>query len=161
MKFIIRAYQVLIRFGFYLVPIILLIIRLAWGWELFESGSGHLNPSNLPAMFQRFTAWGVPLPHLSVYVSAYTEMIGGILLMIGLGARAISIPLFINFCVAYATASQDVVLNFFKQDPANFIDDKAFPFLITSLIMIAFGPGLISIDGLLKHTVFRKHQPSA
>jgi putative oxidoreductase len=154
MIYIKSLYQLLIRFGRYLTPAVLLIFRLAWGWELFESGRAHLG--NVSAMVERFQSWGVPLPHLNVYISGYTEMLGGLLLMVGLASRLISIPLFFNFCVAYLTASHDTIVNFFHQDPSNFIDDAAFPFLITSILILAVGPGLISIDGFLKYVICRR-----
>jgi putative oxidoreductase len=154
MIYIKSIYQLLNRFGRYLTPAVLLIFRLAWGWELFESGRAHL--ANVSAMVARFQSWAVPFPHLNVYISAYTEMFGGLLLMVGLASRLISIPLFFNFCVAYLTASQDTVVNFFHQDPSNFIDDAAFPFLITSLLILAVGPGLISIDAFLNYMMFRR-----
>src|SRR5271155_879993 len=156
MKHMKSLYQLLIRIGQYLKPAVLLIFRLAWGWELFESGRAHL--ANVPAMVERFQSWGVPFPHLNVYISAYTEMFGGLLLMVGLASRLISIPLFFNFCVAYLTASHDTVVNFFHQDPSNFIDDTAFPFLITSMLFLAAGPGIISADALIKHLTCGCHK---
>jgi putative oxidoreductase len=158
----VTGYSLLIRCASWLQSVVLLVFRLAYGWELFESGHGHLN--NVAAMVKRFQDWGVPMPRLNVYVSGYTEMIGGILLMAGLGTRLISIPLLFNFCVAYLTASRDTVKGFFHNDPANFIDDTAFPFLVCSMLMITFGPGWISVDGLLKATVWRRKaavKPSA
>jgi uncharacterized membrane protein YphA (DoxX/SURF4 family) len=83
-------------------------------------------------------------------MSGTTEMVGGAVWMLGLGVRIISVPLLINFCVAYLTASRDKVLHLFTQDPSNFIDDTAFPFLVTSLVMIAFGAGAVSIDAVIK-----------
>jgi putative oxidoreductase len=68
-------------------------------------------------MVERFQQWGVPFPHLNVYVSGYTEMFGGVLLMLGLASRLIAIPVFFNFCVAYVTASRATVVNFLHQDP--------------------------------------------
>jgi putative oxidoreductase len=129
---------------------VLLAMRLAWGLELFQSGQGHLN--NVDAMTKRFEQWGVPFPHANVYISAYTEEIGGILWMLGLATRLVSVPLFFNFCVAYLTASIGVVKNFFHM-PTDFVDDAAFPFLITSLVMLAMGPGWISVDGLIRWIV--------
>jgi len=159
MKHLKNLYQWLIQISQHLTPAVLLVFRLAWGWELFESGRAHLG--NVPAMVERFQSWGVPLPHLNVYISAYTEMFGGVLLMAGLASRLISIPLFFNFCVAYLTASHDTVVNFFHQDPSNFIDDTAFPFLITSLLILAVGPGFISIDGFLKYMMCRRPKATA
>jgi putative oxidoreductase len=126
---------------------VLLLIRLAWGWELVESGYGHL--THIAQTVDAFKGWGVPYPELSVHISASTELIGGILIMLGLGARFISIPLIVNFIVAYATASRDEFTQLFKQDPSHIVDDSAFPFLITSLLMLAFGAGRFSLDYLI------------
>jgi len=130
---------------------ILLFVRLAWGFQLYESGRGHLG--NVAEMVTRFQGWHVPFPLPSVYISATTEVVGGVLLMLGLFSRYISIPLFFNFCVAYLTASLDSVkeLLHFK-NPDDFLNDAAFPFLVTSLLIFAFGPGKISLDALF----FRK-----
>jgi uncharacterized membrane protein YphA (DoxX/SURF4 family) len=150
-----RFYRLLIRSGFILLPLVLLIIRLAWGWELFESGRSHL--ADVPGMVARFKDWGVPYPKPSLYLSASTEMIGGLLWMSGLATRLISLPLIVNFCVAYWTASREKVVHLFQQDPSTFIDDAAFPFLVSGLLLLAIGPGAISIDALLKRTVFKKY----
>jgi putative oxidoreductase len=150
-------YALLIRFGGLLIPIVLLLIRLAWGWELYESGHGHLQ--NFDQTLTTFTGWGIPHPRVNLYISAYTEMIGGILIMIGLASRLISIPLFFNFCVAYLTASHLTVVNFFHQDPSVFIDDSAFPFLMMSLTILAFGPGLFSVDAFLKYMLCKNTPP--
>jgi putative oxidoreductase len=122
----------------------MLLIRLAWGWQLLESGHAHL--SDVAGTAKNFADWGIPFPTLNVYIAGNTEMIGGALLMIGLLSRLISIPLFFNFCVAYLTASRDEIKHLFTQNPDAIINDAAFPFLITSLLVLAFGPGKFSID---------------
>jgi putative oxidoreductase len=149
----VKAYSLLIFFGSYLQSFVLLFIRLAWGWELWESGHGHI--SNVAATAKQFAEWGVPFPTLNVYISANTEMIGGILLMVGLATRLISLPLFFNFCVAYLTASSDTIKHLFSQNFDKFVDDTAFPFLITSLLMLAFGPGKFSLDYIIQRLLPR------
>ena len=84
-------------------------------------------------------------------------MIGGLILMAGLASRLIAIPLAFNFATAIATAGRDNVVNFFNQNPSNIVDDAAFPYLTISLIILVFGPGIISLDGLLKKTIFKKY----
>jgi putative oxidoreductase len=166
MKPLINGYRCLIRGGKYVLPVVLLLMRLGWGWELFESGRGHLQHFDQTVSF--FRDLHIPAPELNVRISASTEMVGGILWMLGFGTRLISIPLFFNFCVAYLTASRDNLVHLFSpgSSGADFatrfdkiVDDSAFPFLMLSLVLIAVGPGLISIDGLLKKTVFGKHDP--
>jgi putative oxidoreductase len=127
--------------------LVLLLIRLGWGWELVESGYGHL--THIAQTVDAFKGWGVPYPELSVHISACTELIGGILIMLGLATRFISIPLIVNFITAYATASRDEFTHLFKQDPSHIVDDSAFPFLVTSLLMLAFGAGMFSLDYLI------------
>ena len=156
MNTLIRLYVKLIRYGTLVGPIVLLLLRLAWGWELAESGWNHLH--DIDTMVARFTKWGVPFPHVNVYISGTFELVGGVLWMLGFATRLISIPMFFNFCVAYATASKGKIAALFPHFITNIddvIDDAAFPFLITSLILLAFGPGLFSIDAILKHTIFR------
>jgi len=143
-------------------PIVLLLIRLAWGWELAESGYGHL--THLKDTTEFFESLHIPMPHANAIISGTTELVGGCLWMAGLGTRLISLPLFFNFCVAYATASKEKLQVMFHEFPNHIdkvIDDSAFPFLVTSLILLAFGPGLFSLDALLKKLFFSKRQPVA
>ncbi len=91
-----------------------------------------------------------------MYISGTTELVGGILLMLGLFSRLISIPLLFNFCVAYLTASHVALKELVHFSPDDFVSDAAFPFLITSLIILAFGPGKISLDYLLEKTCCKK-----
>lgn len=125
---------------------LLLAIRLYWGWQMAVSGHAHL--ADVPTMVQRFTDWGVPFPTLNVYVSALTEITCGLLFLVGFASRLITIPLIINFCVAYATASREVLLKVF-QDPDAFVSDAAFLFLLASVIVFVFGPGVFSVDYLI------------
>jgi putative oxidoreductase len=125
----------------------LLVVRLYWGWQMFVAGSAHL--SDVPAMVERFQEWGVPFPTFNVYLSALTEIVCGLLLLVGFASRLITIPLIVNFCVAYLTASRDVLLNVFS-DPDAFVSDAAFLFLLASLVVFIFGPGGLSIDAIIK-----------
>jgi len=125
----------------------LLLVRLAWGFQLYESGWGHLTHVGKTAQF--FQSLHIPFPVANVYISGATEFVGGILLMLGLFSRLVSIPLLFNFCVAYLTASPGAVRELLHlQKPDDFINDSAFPFLVTSLLILAFGPGRIALDAL-------------
>jgi putative oxidoreductase len=143
-----RIYRWMIKCGVYLAPVLLLIIRLSFGWDIYISGHAHL--LIVDVMTKRFEGWNVPYPRPSVYISGYTEMIGGLILMAGLGTRLIAIPLIFNFATAIATSGHDNVVKIFKQDFSNIVEDGAFPYLMVSLIMLIFGPGIFSLDGLFK-----------
>src|SRR5712672_934994 len=116
----------------------LLVIRVYWGWLFLQSGIGKFGHIDKVVSF--FTDLGIPAPTLNAYFNASLETIGGILLILGLAARLISVPLLINMIVAYITA-----------DP--------FPFLLVSLLILIFGPGKLSLDHLI--AVYRKKHPSA
>jgi putative oxidoreductase len=141
------GYELLIASASRLKSPFLLLVRLYWGWQMYVAGSAHL--SDVPAMVERFQEWGVPFPTFNVYLSALTEILCGLLLVVGFASRLITIPLIVNFCVAYLTASREVLLNVFN-DPDAFVSDAAFLFLLASLIVFIFGPGALSIDALLR-----------
>jgi hypothetical protein len=61
--------------------------------------------------------------------------------------------------VAYATAHKDVFDDIGKDDSAfvkAFVSAPAFPYLVVVLVVLLFGPGLFSVDGLLKRLYFDK-----
>ena len=153
-----RAYGAFVRVASFLQCPVLLLLRFTWGWQAAESGWGHL--THVQKTVEAFQGWGVPLPHLSVYVSGVTELVGGCLLMLGLATRLISIPLVFNFVVAIVAASRsDIAGAFHKQGVLagwdQIVNDTAFPMLVLALVMLAFGPGKVSIDYLLGRTVWR------
>lgn len=148
-----RAYQRLVCTSSYLQSAVLLVLRLSWGWQLAESGWGHL--THVQKTVEAFQGWGVPFPHLNVYISGTTELIGGSLLLIGLGTRAISIPLVFNFIVAIVAASRSDIAASFHQNGLlagwdSIVNDTAFPMLMLALLMLAFGPGKASLDYLIQ-----------
>jgi putative oxidoreductase len=149
-----RAYELLIASSSSLKSPFLLSVRLYWGWQMFVAGSAHL--SDVPAMVERFQDWGVPFPTFNVYLSGLTEIICGLLLLVGFASRLITIPLIVNFCVAYLTASREVLLNVFN-DPDAFVSDAAFLFLLASLIVFIFGPGALSVDAIIKKFLGGSH----
>jgi putative oxidoreductase len=104
---------------------------------------------------KNFQEWKVPFPHVSVAISATTELIGGSLLLLGLAARLVSIPLVINFLVAMiqtdlAYPGSKEKLRHLWDNQDIILKDTAFPFFATALIILIFGPGFLSIDGIIK-----------
>jgi putative oxidoreductase len=119
------------------------------------AGSTHL--SDVPAMVERFQEWGVPFPTFNVYVSGISECVCGLLLLAGFAFRLITIPLIINFCVAYLTASREVLLGIFS-DPDAFVSDGAFLFLLASVVVFILGPGVFSADAMIKRAFVMPHK---
>jgi putative oxidoreductase len=119
-----------------------LLMRLFFGYFWIINGWGKVH--NLPGFAERFSGWGIPFPQLSAALSAYTELIGGSLLFVGLLSRLATLPLMFNMLVAIAavTIKQTQGLNDFV------LADEPLYILILFWLMMA-GPGTASIDYLI------------
>jgi len=120
-----------------------LLVRIYFGYFWAETGWGKIH--NLNAFAQRFIGWGVPYPHISAALSGYTEFIGGILLMLGLFTRLVSIPLMFNMFVALVKVKMKEVTGI---DDFAEMDEALYMFILFWLMMA--GPGRISIDHLIR-----------
>src|SRR4051812_27559593 len=129
-----------------LQPVLLLIIRGWWGWSFFLTGKGKL--MNLERTTSFFTDLGLPLPKLNAIMAGSTECVGGLLLLLGLCSRLVSVPLMFTMVVAYATADKEA-LRAILSDTDKFTSAAPFLFLLASAIVFAFGPGKLSLDALL------------
>jgi putative oxidoreductase len=125
---------------------LLLGLRLFWGWQFFITGRGKL--MNLDQTAEFFSSLNIPMPKLNAMMAGSVECFGGLLLMLGLGSRLISIPLASTMVVAYLTAHIEEVKNIYA-DPDAFIKADPFLFLLTSLIILIFGAGFFSVDNLI------------
>jgi putative oxidoreductase len=141
-----KIYQVFIRAANCLQCPLLLAMRLYWGWAFFQTGKGKL--MNLDRTTGFFESLHIPMPHLNAIIAGSTECFGGLLLMLGLASRLISIPLIFTMIIAYVTADSEALHAIFS-DPDKFVSAAPFQFLLTALIVLAFGPGRISLDWLI------------
>jgi putative oxidoreductase len=140
---ILSAHCLLVRAASYLQPVVLLLVRLFWGYQFFLAGKGKLE--NIERPIEGFTKLGIPLPEFNAYLVGWTECLGGLLLVFGLVSRLVSIPLAFAMCVAMATAHRAELFKLFSDSDA-FFGAAPLPFLIASLLILAFGPGKISLD---------------
>lgn len=122
---------------------LLLAIRLFWGWQFMITGWGKLNNLERTAGF--FNDLHLPFPHLNAILAGGVECFGGALLLIGLASRLAALPLIVTMLVAYATADHEALAAIFS-DPDKFFSAAPFLFLFASLIILAFGPGAVSVD---------------
>lgn len=134
----------------FLQSLLLLVIRLYWGWEFFLTGKGKLMDLEKPTAY--FQSLGIPLPHAQAMLAGATECFGGLLLLAGFCSRLISIPLTLLLSVAYLTADLARVKMIFS-DPDKFLTADEFLFLFVVVLVFAFGPGRFSIDWLIKRRV--------
>ena len=133
----------------YLQSPFLLAVRLYWGWQFAQTGWGKMHHIARFAGF--FASLGIPFPSANAHFIAGLEFAGGLLLIVGLGSRFIALPLVGNMMVAYWTADHEALVSFFS-DPGKFYVADPYTFLFASLMVLIFGPGLLSADALIgKH----------
>ena len=134
-------------------PFLLLLVRIVWGIQFFQTGLGKLQKHERTTEF--FTSLNIPAPAFHAYFVGGLECVGGLMLVAGIASRLISVPLAVSMLVAILTAHRedflgtaekpvagfDIVTKFFETPPA--------PFLLAALVIFAFGPGLFSLDALI------------
>ncbi|MEO6785664.1 MAG: DoxX family protein [Chthoniobacteraceae bacterium] len=153
LKTVIKACALLVKCDGMLQSPLLLVMRLWWGWSFFLTGKGKLMHHADVADF--FQTLGIPLPGLNAWVAGGVECVGGLCLLAGFASRLMAIPLSITMIVAYLTAENAALKSIFS-DPDKFTGADPFLFLLTALLVLAFGPGAFSVDRLLA----RKFSPA-
>jgi putative oxidoreductase len=137
----------------YLQHPFLLFVRLYWGIQLMQSGWGKLH--NLDKVTDFFTSLGLPAPGFTATVISSLEFFGGFLLAVGLFSRLISFVLTINMLMAYITADKEALHSIFS-DPDKFTAAAPYVFLVASLIVLLFGPGIFSVDALVNKVFWKR-----
>lgn len=120
-----------------------LLTRLFVGYFFFTSGWAKSH--DLATFTKNFAEWGIPFPAFNAALSAYTEMIGGALTMLGLGTRFVSVPMIINMAVAILSVKIKDVHS--MADFAN-LDEPLYA--LTYIWLFFSGAGWFSADYLLK-----------
>ena len=126
--------------------VMLLAVRLYWGFQFAQTGWGKLH--NLARITGFFASLSIPFPGFSAPVVSMLEFVGGILLMLGLFSRPIAFLLACNMFVAYWTADHEALASIFS-DPGKFYVADPYTFLFASLMVLVFGSGLFAVDTLI------------
>lgn len=119
-----------------------LVVRVIFGYFWLETGIAKVQ--NLGGFTMRFMGWGIPYPAFSAGLSAWTELIGGLLLMLGLCTRLVCIPMLINMAVAVTLV---VSHNLMGLDDYVEADEVVYSLIFFWLLIS--GPGKASLDTLL------------
>lgn len=141
------GYSILVSIGNSLQSLFLLFVRLYWGWQFVVDGWGKLH--NLAKVTEYFGTLGLPAPGPTAVFVSILELVGGVLLALGLGTRLIAFLLTCNMTMAYITGDREALLSIFS-DPDKFIAAAPFSYLMASLIILIFGPGRFALDYLLE-----------
>jgi putative oxidoreductase len=153
MKSLIQLYSRFSEVASYLQSPFLLAVRLYWGWQFAQTGWGKMH--NIAKITGFFSSLNIPFPSLSAHLISGLEFFGGLLLIVGLGSRLISLLLAGNMFVAYWTADHEALSSIFS-DPGKFYVADPYTFLFASLMVLIFGAGLFSVDEVLARNRKRK-----
>lgn len=126
-----------------------LLTRVTLGYAFFLTGRGKIEHfDNFVAFFREL---GIPFPAANAAVVARLEYYGAILLVVGLATRLASATLLSTMVVALLTADRH---NFVRSWDPGFelgpLDIAAYVNLLLLLWLTLFGPGLASLDALVK-----------
>ncbi len=127
-----------------LINISLLLARLTVGGLLFIHGAGKVlgwfHGHGMDATVEGFAKMGFAAP--LTYLSMFTEFLGGIMLVLGIFTRPVSVAVMINMLVATIMTLPHPFLGAGgAQTP--------FIFLMVDILVLINGPGIFSIDRLL------------
>lgn len=147
LKLIDTVYAWFVRMANFCQHPFLLAVRLYFGWQFYVSGRGKL--ADIQKVVDNFIGWNVPAPVFNAHFIAWLETIGGIMLMMGLASRLITIPLTIDMIVAYVVADNEALHSIFS-DPDKFTGAAPFNYLFVFLLILFFGPGFFSLDTLIR-----------
>ncbi len=143
---VVKIFDLLKRFECF--PI--LLVRIVLGVMFAQSGYGKLFKGH-DGVVTFFTTLGIPFPALNAWFVGGVEFFGGLLLIAGLGTRLFSLMLSFTMLVATMTA----ILPDLKKDGkySNISDLFFVPEVLTLLLllwMVFSGPGVVSVDHLLR-----------
>ena len=128
---------------FNLISVGLLLLRLFVGFGLAAHGFTKFFGEHGIAGFAGFLkSLGVPSPETMAYVSAGTELVGGVLVAIGLLTRLAAVPLAFNMFVAAFTAHR--ASYFITNTPPGM--EYALNLGVVFLALVFTGPGRYSLD---------------
>lgn len=137
----------------HLQPVLLLVLRLHFGYQFSKGGWGKL--ANLQSTSEFFAGLGIPAPGINAVMAGMTELVGGACLLLGLFSRVSTIPLIGTMLVAYVTAHPDELRALFGNTNL-FLKAPPFLFLLTSVLVLLFGPGCFSVDWCLARFLDRQ-----
>jgi putative oxidoreductase len=119
-----------------------LVARLAMAGEFIPSGWGKLH--DLPKLARYFQSLGIPAPGANAAATATTELVGGVLLLIGLWTRFAATALALVMTLAILTAKiKDV------HTLGDFLYLSEPCYLVIFVWLVFQGGGKVSADHLL------------
>ena len=118
------------------------LARLTVGLVFIGTGWGKLH--SLPDVTAFFGSLHIPAPGFNATLAASTEFFGGILILLGLGTRLVSLPLAFTMVVAILTAKRDDLTGL-----TALVGFEEWSYLVFFLWLALAGAGPLSVDRLI------------
>jgi len=118
-----------------------LLVRASLGAVFATSGWGKLH--NLGQVTGFFTELGIPFPAFNAVLASGTELVGGLLLLVGLGTRLAAVPLIVTMVVAIVTAKRPEI-----EGVVSVLGFIEFTYIAGLVWLGVTGAGRVSLDAL-------------
>jgi len=128
------------------------VARLTLGWIFLQSGWGKLH--NLPKVIAFFTELGIPAPQIQARLSSSTELLCGVLMLLGLCTRLASLPLIGVMTVAILTAKRAEL-----HELSDLFGFAEYLYIVLCLWLGAYGAGPLSLDAVFARRLERTERP--
>jgi putative oxidoreductase len=128
------------------------VARLTLGWIFLQSGWGKLH--NLPKVIAFFTELGIPAPQIQARLSSSTELLCGVLMLLGLCTRLASLPLIGVMAVAILTAKRAEL-----HELSDLFGMAEYLYIALCLWLGAYGAGPLSLDAVFAKRFERGERP--
>ena len=128
------------------------VARLTLGWIFLQSGWGKLH--NLPKVIAFFTELGIPAPQIQARLSSSTELLCGVLMLLGLCTRLASLPLIGVMTVAILTAKRAEL-----HELSDLFGFAEYLYIVLCLWLGAYGAGPLSLDAFFAKRFERTERP--
>ncbi|MES2746076.1 MAG: DoxX family protein [Bdellovibrionota bacterium] len=125
----------------------LLLARITVGWVFAESGWGKVN--NIGPVIEFFTSLNLPAAAFQANLVAYTELIAGALIIIGLATRYAAVPLIITMIVAVAKVTAPNASSL-----SDYFAASEFLYIVILAWLVFAGAGRASLDYLVRRKFF-------
>ncbi|MDR4951024.1 DoxX family protein [Chryseobacterium sp. ES2] len=138
-----KKIQEIINRSYKIQDFVLLALRLVLAYGFFNPAM--MKVKDIGSIAAWFKSINIPLPLLNAYLATGTELLGVIMLTLGLLTRWISIPLIITMIVAIVTVHWE---NGFDAGDNGF--EIPLYYILMLLALLSFGAGKYSLDQLFK-----------